>query len=406
MSHSERSNLLATLLADTNTYVVKVGSRVLSTPAGELDHERLRSLAAQITQLASAGQRVVLVSSGAVLAGMARLGLKSRPSNLAQLQAVASVGQAHLIQAYEQYFSALGRHVAQVLLIADDLDDRVRYLNVRNTLVALLEMGVTPIINENDSVAVDELLTTFGDNDRLAAMVAGVFRKPALIILSDVDGVYDRDPSAAGAKLLDKIEQIDDRILALASSHNSRVSKGGMASKLRAAQFATRSGSPVFIAGGRVDNVLVRLHAGESLGTLFLPQPTTWTPKQRWIGFAAQATGGVHVDAGACRAVQSKGSSLLAVGITHVVGTFEKGEVISIQDAQGVEIARGLSNYSAAELQKIKGLHSPSISAVLGHCPYDEAVHRDNLTLVDSGATPGSGSHFGSNTPDDSASAT
>ena len=370
------------LLGGAETVVVKVGSRVLSGPDGRLDIGQVRALSTQLATIADGGHQVVLVSSGAVASGMGRLGLTQRPTDLARLQAVAAVGQAHLIQTYESYFSTLGRHAAQILLIADDLDDRTRYLNVRNTLLALLQLGVIPIINENDTVAVDELLTTFGDNDRLAAMVAGLFSRPALIILSDVEGVYNTDPRNPEAKVLHTIGQVDQSIFDLAVNRATGISKGGMGSKLKAAQFVTQSGAPVIIAGGRVENVLTRLIAGEELGTLFLPSPRGMAPKKRWIGFTAQASGSVAVDAGAARAIRSGGPSLLAIGIVQVSGKFLKGEVLSVVDEAGVEIARGLSNYSAHELLKIRGLRSPAIAEVLGHCPYEEVIHRDNMTVV------------------------
>ena len=370
------------LLVGAKTVVVKVGSRVLSGPDGCLDVAQVRSLAKQLATLADAGHQVVLVSSGAVASGMGRLGLKQRPSDLASLQAVAAVGQAHLIQSYESYFSTLGRHAAQILLIADDLDDRTRYLNVRNTLLALLQLGVIPIINENDTVAVDELLTTFGDNDRLAAMVAGLFSRPALIILSDVEGVYNMDPRHPEAKVLNTIEQVDQSIFDLAVNRSTGISKGGMASKLKAAQFVTQSGAPVIIAGGRVENVLTRLVDGEVLGTLFLPSQRGMAPKKRWIGFTAQASGALFVDAGAARAIRSGGPSLLAIGIVQVNGQFVKGEVLSVLDEAGVEIARGLTNYSSQELTKIRGLRSLAIAEVLGYCPYEEVIHRDNMTII------------------------
>lgn len=370
------------LLQTAQTIVVKVGSRVLSGPDGQLDSEQVGALAAQLVAIANSGKEVVLVSSGAVASGMGRLGLKQRPTDLARLQAVAAVGQAHLIQTYERYFASLGRHAAQILLIADDLDDRTRYLNVRNTLTALLQLQVIPVINENDTVAVDELLTTFGDNDRLAAMVAGVFAKPALIILSDVAGVYNTDPQSPGAYVLSTIPQVDQSIFDLAVNRSTGISKGGMASKLRAAQFVTQSGAPVIIAAGRHENVLPRLMAGEELGTLFLPRPRGLAPKKRWIGFTAQTSGSVVVDAGAARALRSNGPSLLAIGVVAITGQFAKGEVVSVVDDAGVEIARGLTNYSSAELQQIRGLRSPAIAEVLGHCPYEEVIHRDNMTLI------------------------
>lgn len=378
MEHSSRH----TFFQSAQTIVVKVGSRVLSGPDGRLDTDQVGSLAAQLAAIADGGKQVVLVSSGAVASGMGKLGLKERPTDLARLQAVAAVGQAHLIQTYERYFSSLGRHAAQILLIADDLDDRTRYLNVRNTLVALLQLGVIPIINENDTVAVDELLTTFGDNDRLAAMVAGIFTRPALIILSDVAGLYNMDPSNPDAQVLSTVPQVDQSVFDLAVNRKTGISKGGMASKLKAAQFVTQSGSPVIIAGGRIADVLTRLVAGEEIGTLFLPRQRGLAPKKRWIGFTAQASGIVTVDAGAARAIRSGGPSLLAIGIVNVSGHFDKGEVVSVIDDSGIEIARGLTNYSAEELSQIKGLRSPAIAEVLGHCPYEEVIHRDNMTAV------------------------
>lgn len=369
------------LLNQAETIVVKVGSRVLSLN-GRLDEQRVSSLSAQLVQLADLGKQVILVSSGAVASGVGKLGLSERPADLAQLQAVAAVGQAHLIQAYERYLTQLGRHAAQILLIADDLDDRTRYLNVRNTLLACLQLNLIPIINENDTVAVEELQTTFGDNDRLAAMVAGLFSKPALIILSDVEGVYDRNPADSGARVIPQIEKVDRDVFALATTHQSTVSKGGMASKLRVAQFVTQSGAPVVIAGGRTDNVLPRLLAGEALGTLFMPDPNGLVPKKRWLGFSTQPSGKLVVDDGAARALRESASSLLPIGIVRVDGQFNKGEVVEVQTSDGNSVAKGLSNYSATELTKICGLRTPQIADMLGHCPYAEAIHRDNLTLL------------------------
>lgn len=371
-----------TLIAAAQTVVVKVGSRVLSGPDGCLDRDQVRSLATQLAAIADGGHQVVLVSSGAVASGMGRLKLAQRPTDLARLQAVAAVGQAHLIQSYESYFATLGRQAAQILLTTDDLDDRTRYLNVRNTLMALLAMGVIPIVNENDTVAVEELQTTFGDNDRLAAMVAGLFPRPALIILSDVQGLYSGDPSLPGAQVLHTVPQVDQTIFDMAINRKTGISKGGMASKLKAAQFVTHSGAPVIIAGGRVENVLPRLISGEELGTLFLPKNRGMAPRKRWIGFTAQASGTLTVDAGAARAIRSCGPSLLAIGIVQVLGKFSKGEVLSVVDDAGVEIARGLTNYSSQELIKIRGLRSPAIAELLGHCPYEEVIHRDNMTVV------------------------
>lgn len=370
------------LLLSAETLVVKVGSRVLSNANGQLDDSRIASLSGQLVELTKLGKNVVLVSSGAVASGVGKLGLAKRPADLAQLQAVAAVGQAHLIQSYERHLSQLGKHAAQILLIADDLDNRTRYLNVRNTLLACMQMDLIPIINENDTVAVEELQTTFGDNDRLAGMVTGLLAKSALIILSDVEGVYDRDPKLPGATVVNQIAVVDRSVMGLATAHNSNVSKGGMASKLKVAQFVTQSGAPVVIAGGRVDRVLPRLLAGEPLGTLFLPHIEGLIPKKRWLGFSTQPAGEIVVDEGAANALQKKGSSLLPIGVRSGQGQFEKGDVVSVLNAEGTEIARGLSNYGAEELAKICGLKSSQIAAALGYCPYEEVIHRDNLTLV------------------------
>lgn len=379
MNTSSRKSILQA----ADTLVVKVGSRVLSGSAGHLDLQQVESLARQLAILADAKKQIVLVSSGAVASGVGKLQLARRPADLAHLQAIAAVGQAHLIQTYESYLSKLGRHAAQILLVADDLELRTRYLNVRNTLLALLELGVIPIINENDTVAVEELQSTFGDNDRLAAMVAGLFVKPALIILSDVSGVYDREPNHPQAQVLNCVSQVDESITQLATKEKSGIGKGGMASKLRAAQFVTRSGSPVVIAGGREQDVLLRVMDGEPLGTFFQPQSRGLSSKKRWLGASAQPVGSITVDAGAGQAMRIRGSSLLAIGVTAIHGSFQKGDVIAVCDAVGKEFARGLTNYTSAELDRIRGLHSQAISETLGHCPYEEVIHRDNLAWIE-----------------------
>lgn len=368
------------LLLDAKTLVIKVGSRVLTDKAGRLDLAQVGELSRQLVKLVDDGKQVVLVSSGAVASGISKLGLTKRPASLAKLQAVAAVGQAQLIQSYEGFFSELNRHAAQILLIADDLDDRTRYLHVRNTLLALLKMGVIPIINENDSVAVEELQTTFGDNDRLAATVAGLFRQPALIILSDVEGVYDRDPEAADAQLIHTVESTDVSVMRVAVRKTSGVGRGGMSSKLKSARLVTRSGAPVVIAGGRVENILLRLLEGEMLGTYFSPDEHGLVPRKRWIG-TAQSVGTLVVDAGAVTALLSGGPSLLAIGIVDVKGVFTKGEVVAICGPDQMEIARGLCNYNSKELLKIRGLKSRAIKKALGRCPYREVVHRDNMTI-------------------------
>lgn len=370
------------LVSEASTWIVKVGSRSLTGDDGLLDQAQVANLARQLIMLVEMGKRVVLVSSGAVASGVGKLGLTSRPSDLATLQAVAAIGQTHLIHVYEQTFAKHGRLAAQVLLTASELDDRVAYLNVRNTLRRLLELGAIPIINENDTVAVDELKTTFGDNDRLAGMVAGLLEGSLLVILSDVQGLYDRDPSDPNAQVVPTVERIDESIEEMVRDRKTGVSKGGMASKLATAKFVTNSGQSVIIGWGRGPDVLVRLAQGESIGTLFVPQSKAISPRKRWIGFSAQPAGQLSVDQGAAKAMCEDGRSLLAIGIKAVEGDFGKGDVVSIINEHATEIARGLINYNATQVKQIRGCRSDRIEQILGQCPYEEVIHRDNLAIV------------------------
>jgi glutamate 5-kinase len=365
------------------TLVVKVGSRVLTRDDGRLDQDRIASLSEELAAVLDDGRRVVLVSSGAVAAGMGQLGLSRRPTDIAHLQAASAVGQSHLIEAYDRELRRHNRHAAQLLLTADDLNDRTRYLNVRNTLLALLDYGAVPIVNENDTVSVEELQISFGDNDRLAAMVTNLLRAPLLVLLSDVDGLYPGDPAQSGGKPVDVIDRIDDVVLGWVRDKATGLSKGGMASKLAAARIATAAGENVVIASGRQPGVLQRILAGESVGTLILPQGQTVGARKRWIGFAAQPRGALLLDAGAERAIAGQGRSLLAIGVIGVEGAFAKGDVVSLRGPDGSEFARGLSNYSSSEIRRLQGLKTHQIAGSLGHCPYDEVIHRDNLTLAD-----------------------
>ncbi len=365
-----------------HTIVIKVGTRVLTGAGGLLNQKRVAALAEELHQLMATGRKVALVTSGAVGAGMGQLQLGKRPPNLAELQAVAAVGQSHLMESYDRGLRAHGRHAAQLLLTARDLDDRTGYLNVRNTIRALFEFGAVPIINENDTVSVDELMSTFGDNDRLAAMVTNLIRAPLLVLLSDVDGLYDGDPSDPKSKLIPTVTKLDAAIFNLVRDKSTGTSKGGMASKLEAARIATSAGENVIIANGRTPGVLARIVAGETVGTLFTAQGQALRSFKRWIGFTAHPRGVLTVDAGAREAVERKGKSLLAIGVVGAIGTFKKGEIVALQDAQGVEFARGLTNYSLDDLVKIKGLKTDAIAAALGHCPYDEVIHRDNMALT------------------------
>lgn len=363
--------------------VVKVGTRVLTGTKGILDPEQVGSLSRQLCEIVKSGRKVVLVSSGAVGSGMSELGLLKRPSDVASLQAVAAVGQAVLINRYNEFFRQHGFRAAQVLLTADDLDNRTRYLNVRNTLLRLLDLGAIPVINENDTVAVDELVAKFGDNDRLAALVANLLRASLLVILSDVEGLYNGDPSLPESKLLPNVPKVDDSVFDLVRDKDTGLSRGGMSSKLKAAKMVTKSGENVIIAGGRVSNILTRLVGGEVLGTLFQAQGKSLTPWKRWLGFSARVKGELAVDDGAVKAISEKGKSLLAIGISKVKGEFAKGDVVSIQTKKGKEVARGLSNYSSDDLQRIRGLTSDEFAEILEDVPYEEVIHRDNLLVLD-----------------------
>ena len=370
-----------------DTIVVKVGTRVLTDAKGRLNRTRIATLAEELNAVIESGRRVALVSSGAVGAGMGQLNLAKRPTDLAHLQAVAAIGQSHLVEAYDQALRKHGRHAAQLLLTAEDLDDRTRYLNVRNTIVALMQYGAVPIINENDTVAIDELLTTFGDNDRLAAMVTNLIRAPLLVLLSDVAGLYDGDPEDPASNLIPTVTALDESVMRLdcgeaAGNSDRQLSKGGMTSKLEAARIATAAGENVILADGHQPGSLARILAGETVGTLFVAQGQSVQSRKRWIGFTVTPRGSLVLDAGACRALTEKGGSLLAIGIQRCEGDFNKGDVVALLNEAGDEIARGLTNYTAAEILRIQGLKTSEIAGVLSHCPYDEVIHRDNMTIT------------------------
>lgn len=365
------------ILTESPTIVVKVGTRILTDASGHLSESQIESFANQLAEARAKGFRVVLVSSGAVGSGIGRLGLSGRPKDLAQLQAVAAVGQSALIEAYNHFLEKLGLHAAQILLTADDFEHRTKYLNVRNTLNALLEFGAIPIINENDTLSVAELKTTFGDNDRLAALVADLIHAPLLILLSDIDGLYDGDPRKPGVKLIPTVHQIDASIQALAFDRLTGLSKGGMASKLRIAHQITNAGGAMIIANGREPKILQKILNCEDYGTLFLPQGTRMAARKQWIGYAIFPRGRVLVDDGCADALIKKGKSLLPIGVREVQGDFDHGDVIAVCTLNGLEIGRGFTNYSSAELKEIQGKRSTEFEA-----EYEEVIHRDNLTLT------------------------
>jgi len=374
-------NLLRREIIETaQTLVVKVGTNALSAEDDTLDIARIRALADQLHLIHRTGRKVVLVSSGAIGAGLGLLGLKKRPDDLPHLQAAAAIGQANLIRLYDDCLKQHGYHAAQVLLTANDFKQRARYLNVRNTLLTLFEYGAVPIVNENDTVSVDEI--RFGDNDRLAALVANLIDAPLLIILSVIDGLYDGDPKEPGSKVIPLIERWDEELMGLATLAKSSRGTGGMQTKLDAARITTAVGGNVIVANGRTPGILEQILAGEEVGTLFLAQGAVVPAWKRWIGYNVPPRGRYVLDAGARRAIEQMGKSLLAIGIQAVEGSFEKGQIVSLVDTEGNEFARGLSNYNSLDASRIAGKRSDKIHEILGRVPYAEVIHRDNLVVT------------------------
>jgi len=361
--------------------VVKIGSRVLVDENHRLDEDRVRSLTTQMARLRQAGRGVICVTSGAIAAGLRGLGCERRPGDLPSLQAAAAVGQARLIGLYRQAFADHGLTAAQILLTHADLRSRERHLNARNTFNRLLAGGIVPIVNENDTVSVDEIRV--GDNDLLSALVASLVRADVLVLLTTADGLLTEPPRPGRAgRLVPFVERITDETFAMAGGADSPVATGGMRSKVQAADTVTKAGELAVIANGREPGVLERLFAGEPLGTRFAPRPQRLGGRKRWIAFFDHPRGDVEVDAGAAEAVRHGGRSLLAVGITAVRGTFGRGDPVRIVGPGGAEIARALVNYPSSDLSRILGCRSDRIVEILGSCEYDEVVHRDNLVLV------------------------
>lgn len=369
------------VVLSAQTWVVKVGTSVLTAPDGSLDPARIDHLSEQICAILDTGRQVALVSSGAVGAGMGQLGLARRPDSLPQIQAAAAIGQAYLIRAYDHGLRRHGRHAAQLLLTHEDFDSRPRYLNMRNTLGALFSMNAVPVINENDTISVDEI--KFGDNDRLAAMVTNMLQAPLLVVLSVVDGLYQTD---SAGRLTDQrialVPHIDGEVLGIAGTVRSALGTGGMQSKLAAARLVTHAGGSVIIASGTSNEPLTRILSGESLGTLFLAHGQNHRARKRWIGLTARPKGQLVVDAGARLALATGSKSLLAIGIHAVNGEFDKGDVVGVLDHEGREFARGLTNYGSADVRRIQGLHTKQAREALGLDFYDEVINRDDLLLL------------------------
>ncbi|OHB38860.1 MAG: glutamate 5-kinase [Planctomycetes bacterium RIFCSPHIGHO2_02_FULL_50_42] len=374
-----KENYRKEIISKTKRLVVKVGTGVITTKDGLLDMTQVASISRQAVGLRRRGYEVAVVSSGAVGAGMGELGMRKRPTTLPEIQAAAAVGQSKLIGAYDDCFKMEGYHAAQILLTREDLEGRHRYLNTCNTISALFGLKVIPVINENDTVSVEEI--SFSDNDALSVLVANLLRAELLVMLSSVDGLYRRPDK--GVELIPLVEEITADIEGLASRSKTHLGMGGMESKLRAARIATNSGGAVVIANGRAPDVLIKIMEGEELGTLFIPVREKLTSRKRWIGFTLRPKGKIYVDDGAYDALSKRGKSLLASGIADVDGDFERGDVVSVfATGNNTEFARGLTNYSSAELMKIQGQSSTSIKRILGSKPYDEVVHRDNMVLI------------------------
>lgn len=369
------------IISKVKKIVVKIGTNVISMRDGLLDRNAIRGLAEQALQLRIRGLYVAIVSSGAIGSGMGELGIKTRPRSLSRLQAAAAVGQCKLISLYDACFTRQGYHAAQLLLTREDFEDRKRYLNASNTINALMRLNTIPIINENDTISVDEI--AFSDNDILSSLVTNLLQAELLIILSSVDGLYPEIPADGKVtRVLTQVGRITPEIERLAFSSKTERGVGGMQSKLRAAKIATTAGEAVIIANGGEKDVLLKIMNGDQVGTLFLPERIRMTSRKRWICFTVKPKGHIYIDKGAEDALVKRGKSLLASGVIDLKGDFEKGDVVAIlaKDTH-LELGRGLTNYSARELEKIKGLNTISINDVLGCKTYDEVVHRNNMVV-------------------------
>ena len=372
---------MPSVLAQAKRLVVKVGSSLVTNQGHGLDHSALARWAEQIAELKRRNRHVLLVSSGAIAEGMQRLGWSRRPRQLHELQAAAAIGQMGLVQAYESCFRTHDLHAAQILLTHDDLSDRRRYLNARSTLRTLLALNTIPVINENDTVAIDEI--KFGDNDTLAALVTNLVEADALVILTDQPGLFTRDPRRyPDATLVTEAKAGDPELERMAGGAGSHIGSGGMQTKIRAAKRAARSGAHTVIASGREPDVLLRLTDGEMIGTQLIAETMTLAARKQWLADHLQVRGQLKLDAGAVKALAQDGKSLLPIGVYELSGDFERGEVVSCLDPEGREVARGLVNYNAGETRRILRAPSHEIEARLGYIDEPELIHRDNLVLL------------------------
>ncbi len=376
-----RSNInRKSLFKSARRIVIKAGSGILTGKDG-LNRNTINNITNDICELRSKGFEIILVSSGAIAAGVRKIGYSKRPEAISEKQAMAAIGQGRLMNAYEKAFGRHGYTVAQILITRDDLNNRRRYLNARNTIFTLLSWGIIPVINENDTVVIDEI--KFGDNDNLSAMVANMTDSNLVINLTDIDGLYDDDPRInKKASLLTVVEKIDNMILKYANSTPGALGTGGMASKIAAAKKATLKGIPVIIANGRKRGIIKRIIQGEDAGTLFIPQIQAICGRKHWIAFSRAIKGKIIIDDGAVKALMKNGKSLLPSGIAEVTGRFNRGDSVQVMDHQGNEIAIGMVDYNSVDLDKIKGLNSSKITSLLGYKHNDEIINRDNLVIT------------------------
>ena len=367
------------VLAESRRWVVKIGSALLTNDGKGLDHQAIARWVDQLVTLRKQGVEVLLVSSGAIAEGMTRLGWSKRPAQVYRLQAAAAIGQMGLVQIYEANFKRHDTQTAQILLTHDDLSNRKRYLNARGTLCTLLDLGVVPVVNENDTVITDEI--KFGDNDTLAALVANLVEADAVILLTDQLGLFSADPRTNPEATLISQARADDPMITAVAGDGGLLGSGGMATKVRSSKLAARSGAVTVIASGRVDDVLLKIRQGQAVGTLILPSRSPVAARKQWLAGHLQVKGTLVVDSGAATAMLQRGKSLLPAGVKSVSGDFSRGDIVLVLDELGVELARGLVNYNCVDAGKILGLSSGQIFAAIGFVNEDELVHRDNLAL-------------------------
>jgi glutamate 5-kinase len=368
-------------LINAKRVVVKLGSNVI-TADNSLDYGVIDSISAQVTALMDRGTEVILVSSGAMAAGLKKMRMTRRPDEIPKRQAISAIGQPGVMNAYEKSFQKRGRKVAQILLTGEDLNNRKRYLNARNTLNTLMEWNIVPVVNENDTIMVEEI--KLGDNDNLAAMIALLMDADFLFILTDIDGLYDRDPRQdCNAELIPRVCDIREETERFASAMPGVLGTGGMLSKIQAARKVTSAGIPMIIARGNAENVLARIFRGETLGTYFVPRNRKMASRKCWIAYTLVPKGRLVIDEGAVRAVRQNGKSLLPIGVVEVQGSFEQGAAVAFENPAGEVIGTGLVNYNSSDINLIKGLKTSQIESCLGGKHYDEVIHRNNLVLKD-----------------------